>query len=406
MRAVSDRRIRVVVVITRFMAGAGGVALRGAIGLDRGQYDISFVTGGGRLVDEARALGFDVTVVPELVPQLSWRNDRAAVGVLTRLLRDRQPDVVHTHSAKAGGVGRLAARRVGVPLVVHTYHGFPFHEFQSPLVRNAYVLAERYLSHRTDTVLAVGSAVAVEAIRRGIAKPEQLRTTVVTIEGNVIECTPESRAHARARLGLPADTPVVGTVGRLDYQKAPEDFVRAVAKLRHREALAVWVGDGPLRGAAEREIERHGLQSRILLVGERKDVPELLPAFDVFAMSSRYEGLPCAVVEAITAGVPVVATAVNAVSDVVLPGETGLLVPPRRPDVLAAAIDYALDQPGAAQVRARRAKQFLGDRFDTEHLGAVLDDVYRRATTAPTRTQASDLVTSGEGGRLQTRMHA
>jgi glycosyltransferase involved in cell wall biosynthesis len=228
----------------------------------------------------------------------------------------------------------------------------------------------------------------------------------VTIEGNVIECTAQSRARARARLGLPADTPVVGTVGRLDYQKAPEDFVRAVAKLRHREALAVWVGDGPLRGAAEREIERHGLQSRISLVGERKDVPELLPAFDVFAMSSRYEGLPCAVVEAITAGVPVVATAVNAVSDVVLPGETGLLVPPRRPDALAAAIDHALDQPGAAQARALRAKQFLGDRFDTEHLGAVLDDVYRRATTTRARTQASDLVTSGEGGRLQTRMHA
>jgi glycosyltransferase involved in cell wall biosynthesis len=147
--------------------------------------------------------------------------------------------------------------------------------------------------------------------------------------------------------------------------------------LRHRDALGVWVGAGPLRDDVERQVERAGLHGRVLMLGERADVRELPPAFDVFAMSSLYEGLPCAIVEAMMAGVPVVATAVNAVSDVVLPGETGLLVSPRRPAMLAAAIDLVLDDPAAANARAARGRALLGDRFEPHRLGAILDDVYR-----------------------------
>jgi glycosyltransferase involved in cell wall biosynthesis len=374
--SAADGRIKVVVIVTRFMAGAGGVALRGALALDPERYEISFVTGGGRLTDDARAFGFDVAVMPDMVANLSPRRDARAVRLLTELLVDRRPDVVHTHSAKAGGVGRIAAHRAGVPRIVHTYHGFPFHEFQRPWTKAAYVAAESYLCRRTDVVLTVGSAVAVEAIRRGIVHPGQLRTIAVAIDAEPVACTPKTRAHARELLGIAADVPVVGTVGRLDYQKAPQDFVRAIAALRHQNAVGVWVGDGSLRRDVERLIDRHGLRGRIMLVGDRTDVAVLLPAFDVFAMSSRYEGLPCAVVEAMAAGVPVVATAVNAVSDVVLPGETGLLVPPQQPGALASAIDLVLDDPVSAQLRVGRAKALLGNRFRPEQLGVVLDEVY------------------------------
>jgi glycosyltransferase involved in cell wall biosynthesis len=383
-----DGRVRVMVVVTRFMAGAGGVALRGALALDPERYTVSFVTGGGRLTDDARALGFDVTVMPEMLPNLSPRHDVRAFRMLKQLLLDRQPDIVHTHSAKAGGIGRLAASRVGVPFVVHTYHGFPFHEFQRPWTRAAYVATESYLCKRTDVVLAVGSAVAVEAIRRGITQPGQLRTISVAIDGSPpIVCTAATRAHARTMLGIAHDVPVVGTVGRLDYQKAPEDFVRAVGALRHRGALGVWVGGGPLRDNVERLVARSGLQDRVMLLGDRTDVPAILPAFDVFVMSSRYEGLPCAIVEAIAAGVPIIATAVNAVSDVVVPGETGLLVPPQQPASLAAAIDLVLDNPEGAMVRAARAKGLLGDRFQPAQLGVVLDEVYRLLPMADQRSR-------------------
>jgi glycosyltransferase involved in cell wall biosynthesis len=306
-----------------------------------------------------------------------------AVRELTRCLVADRPDVVHTHSAKAGAVGRLAARRAGVTWVVHTYHGFPFHEFQRPWTRYAYVAAERALCRRTDRVLAVGSAVAVEAIRRGVASPGQLRTINVAIDSMTLTRTPESRRRARALLGIPDQAPVVGTVGRLDYQKAPETFFAAFAALRHRSAVAVWAGDGLLRRTVEGLLVRLGIADRVLLLGERTDVPAILPAFDVFAMSSRYEGVPCAIVEAMTAGIPVIATAVNAVADVVVPGETGLLVPPQRPTALAAAIDAVLDDPVSAQRRAARASNWLGERFGADGLGAVLDDVYRGRLAEP-----------------------
>jgi len=386
----SDGRVRVVVVVTRFMAGAGGVALRGARALDPARYAVSFVTGGGRISHDARQLGFDVTVLPDLVADLSPRHDLRAVRELTRLLRDRRPDVVHTHSAKAGGIGRIAARRAGVPLIVHTYHGFPFHEFQRPWTRWAYVVAERLLSRHTDVVLAVGSAVGVEAIRRRIVTPAQLRVTAVTVDGNPVACTPESRQRARMMLGISPSVSVVGTVGRLDYQKAPQDFFQALQRLRHRDALGVWIGAGPLRADVERQVERAGLHERVLMLGERADVRELLPAFDVFAMSSLYEGLPCAIVEAMMAGLPVVATAVNAVSDVVLPGETGLLVSPRQPAMLAAAIDLVLDDPAAANARAARGRALLGDRFEPHRLGAILDDVYRSKLSPQSSADAPD----------------
>ena len=380
------QRIEVAQVVTRFIAGAGGVALRGAAQLDPAQFHVTIVTGeGGPLTEAATEAGMDVVLEPSLVAPLSPRNDATALRRLTALCRERQFDVVHTHSAKAGALGRMAAHRAGVPTIVHTYHGFPFHPFQSAARRAAYVAIERRLADITDVVLAIGSGVATEALRRGLARPNALRTVAPVVESVTVPKTPETTAAARAALGLP-DGPVVGTVGRLDFQKAPEHFVAAVAALRHTEATAVWIGSGPDHKTIERLLRQRGLQDRFLLAGERRDVAQLLPAMDVFAMASRYEGLPCAVVEAMRCGLPVVATAVNSVPDQVVPGESGVLVPTGRPAALAAAIDGLLDDPHTAARLAERGRQLAGEAFDAARLGAVLSEVY--AGRAVDRTPA------------------
>jgi glycosyltransferase involved in cell wall biosynthesis len=372
-----DERLHVAQVVTRFQAGAGGVALRGAAALDPARYRVTVMAGSGdRLLEEARDLGMEVLLVPDLVPPISPARDRAALAALTALLRARRPDVVHTHSAKAGALGRLAASRAGTPRVVHTFHGFPFHEFQSRPRRGVYVTLERRLGRLTDAFLAVGTGVAVEAIRRGIARPDAIRTIGAAVAAVPVVPTAQARSTARALLGLPDGVPVIGTVGRLDFQKAPEHLVQALALLRHRDALVVWIGDGPLRADVEREIARHGLQDRFRLAGERADVARLLPALDVFALPSRYEGLPCADVEAQACGVPVVATAVNAVPDVVVPGETGLLVPPGRPALLARALDHLLAEPELAHRMGAEGRDRLGVRFDPDTLGRVLEQSY------------------------------
>ncbi len=380
-------RLSVAVIVTRLQAGAGGVALRGALALDPERYEVTIIAGdssnaadadgsGDGMLVRAGQAGLRVVCMPQLVSQVSPRRDTRVLRMLTEHLAANRYDIVHTHSAKAGALGRLAAQRAETRMVVHTFHGFPFHEFQSKARRGVYVSIERYLSRRTDAFLAVGGAVAAEAIRRGIAVPERVRVIHPAIESGGSLASPAVRAAARSALGVPVGARVVGTVGRVDYQKDPGAFVDAIAALDRPDVYAVWIGDGPMRRAMENRAARRGLTGRFICTGHRDDVPALLPGLDVFAMASRYEGLPCAVAEAMTVGLPVVATAVNSVPDVVLPGETGLLASPEHPEQLAAAIRYMLDKPAEAARMVSAGRRLIADKFSPQALGEVLEATY------------------------------
>jgi glycosyltransferase involved in cell wall biosynthesis len=374
-------RIRVAQVVTRFMAGAGGVALRGVLALDPEDYEVVFFTGeGDDLITKARQAGHEVVLLPHLRSEIAPLHDRRALADLRACLRGF--DVVHTHSSKAGALGRTAAHQLGADRIVHTFHGFPFHQFQSWVRRTAYIKVERSVGRFTDVFLAVGSAVAAEAVTRRIAPPERVRTIGVGVAKTLNAPGAHDRAEARRMLGVPPGMSVVGTVGRLAFQKAPEDFVAALAMLGRDDVFAVWIGTGPLRAEVERLAARRGLSGRMLFIGERHDVAALLPGLDVFAMASRYEGLPCAIVEAMGAGLPVVATAVNAVPDVVIAGETGLLVPASAPDLLGRAIGYLLDHPAAAARMGAAGRSRLGEELSPDALGAVLGEAYRGPGTS------------------------
>jgi glycosyltransferase involved in cell wall biosynthesis len=378
--------LRVATVITRLEGGAGALALRGVQALDPALVRPTVVTGsGGRLLDEAAASGIEVLVEPMLRKVIAPRSDLLAIGLLESLFRERDFGVVHTHCAKAGAVGRMAAHLAGMPRIVHTFHGFPFHDFQPAMRRRAYVSIERRLGRITDVAVCVGSAVAAEAVRREIIAPERVRTIGVCVDGpgrlraSMNAGLPGARRRAREALGLPGDATVVGTVGRLTYQKAPEDFLTAMAGLARRDVVGVWIGGGELAEQVARQAARLPSGARVVLAGERTDVLDVLPAFDVFAMSSRYEGLPTVIVEAMICGVPVVATAVNAIPDLVVPGVTGMLVPPGRPAQLAAAISHLLDSPAAAARMAATARARLPGQHDKASLHAVLMAAYAPA---------------------------
>ncbi|MER7014678.1 glycosyltransferase [Saccharopolyspora sp. NPDC000359] len=365
--------LRVATVITRLEGGAGAVALRGAEALDPAEFEVTVVAGSGRLLPEAESAGLETVVEPALRAPISPLHDLLALHRLTGLLR--RFDVVHTHCSKAGAVGRVAARRAGVGRIVHTFHGFGFHRFQPAYRRRTYVEVERRLGRITDLALCVGSGVAVEALQRGLLPPERIRTIGVAVDHSAPVREQASRQRARQRLGLGAADVVVGAVGRLTYQKAPEHFIAALAALHRRDVVGVWIGGGAEADRVRAQATAAGV--RLVLTGERDDVVQLLPALDVFALPSRYEGLPLAVVEAMVCGVPVVATAVNAVSDVVVPGETGLLVPPHRPDLLATAVAHLLDHPEQAARLAAAARARLDGRHEIGELAAALGRAYR-----------------------------
>jgi glycosyltransferase involved in cell wall biosynthesis len=381
--------LRVAQVITGLRAGAGGITLRGALALDPERYSTTILAAeGGTLIDRAEKAGIEViqlrymSLGRGLYP---WNDKRAYSEIATHLAAGKF-DLVHTHSAKAGALGRLAARRVGVPTVVHSFHGFPFHEFQSPVVRGGLLAIERRLARITDYFLTDGTVVAAEAVRLKLAPPDRIRAIASPVDEDIPVASEAGRRKARLLLGIPEAAKVIGTVGRLNVQKAPLDLVEAVAGLHRPDVFVVWVGDGPLRGKTERLIARRGLRDRFLLLGERKDVATLLPGFDVFAMSSLFEGLPCAIVEAMTCGIPVVATAVNSVPEIVVSGKTGLVAKPSDPASLGRALAYLLDNRQDAARMAEAGRAHIGDRFRPEVLGRDLDEAYElavRVTSAP-----------------------
>jgi glycosyltransferase involved in cell wall biosynthesis len=373
------RPFRVAQVVTRFTAGAGGIALRGALALDRERFSTVVLSAdGGSLLGSAEDAGLEVIRLRHMAGGRGiypWRDARG-VEELSEHLAALEVDLVHTHSAKAGALGRLAAHRVGVP-AVHTFHGFPFHEFQSAPTRSLLVRIERRLARITDFFLAAGTTVAADAVRLRIAPPDRIRAfATVAIDERIRPRTVAARRKARTILGVPEDVPLIGSVARLDAQKSPHDLVEAVALLDRPDLHAVWIGDGGLRSRTERLIARRGLSGRFRLLGERADVAELLPAFDVFALSSLYEGLPCALVEAMTCGIPVVGTAVNSVCELVVAGETGVLARPRDPASLSRALAFMLDHPEHARRMAAAGRAHVTGRYQQESLGAALNDVY------------------------------
>ncbi|MFY9577992.1 MAG: glycosyltransferase [Gaiellaceae bacterium] len=376
------RRVRVAQIVTKFTAGAGGVTLLGALALDPDRYSTTvFTAEGGSFIGPAEAAEIPVVVVPHLAGGRGiypWVDVRAWRELSAELARG-QFDLVHTNSAKAGAIGRLAARSVGVRAVVHTFHGFPFHAFQSRPVRVGLEAIERRLGRITDYFLAAGTITAADAVRLEIAPPERIRSIAPPIDVAVPADFDEARREARRVLGIPTGAQVIGTTARLEAQKAPLDMVNAFAALGGRDVHMIWIGDGNLRTKTERLIERKGIHDRFHLLGSRMDVPSLLPALDVFAMSSLYEGLPCAVAEAMAFGIPVVATAVNSVPEIVLAGKTGLLSRPSDPASLARALAYMLDHRSEAARMADAARAYIGRRFRPDVYGRDLTEAYELA---------------------------
>ncbi len=399
-------KVKVLHVITRFIAGSGGNTLLSAVGMDPERYEVWVAAmPGGPLWEQAAAGGVHCVDVPHMRETIAPLDDLRACWELVRLIRRERFTVVHTHCSKAGLIARVAARIAGVPVVVHTFHIFAAHDGLSRGRRLAYLALDRSVRSLAHYYVAVAPRVAREAVEHRLAPPGRVAVVPSAV---ALEDIPEQEdPTVRRELGIPEGAPIVGTVGRIVAQKAPLDFVRMCAAVyaERPDARFVMVGDATLETAGleeqtRAEAERLGVP--VIFTGFRDDAPRIAAAFDVYCVPSLYEGLGRAVTEAMASARPVVATAVNGVPDLVEPGATGLLATPGDPESMARSVIWMLDHPGEAAEMGVNGRDRVRSHFSVDVMCEALDTLYSDLLGQVVPDASPDASTASETGVLRS----
>jgi glycosyltransferase involved in cell wall biosynthesis len=332
----------------------------------------------GSLIEAVRERAIPLTIEPSLVREISPLKDAIALVRLTQRMRYSRYAIVHTHSSKAGILGRWAAWLARVPVIVHTVHGWGHHERQHPLVRAYYIILEKLSLLITDRLIVVSPQNIEKGLADGIGSPANYVVIRSGIELERFGHPQVPRNETRRTWGIPQDAAVVGTVTRLSAQKAPLDFVRAAALVAQTrpDVWFVMVGDGDLRPQVEALASELGIRDHLVLTGLRRDVPELMAAFDIFALSSLWEGLPRVLPQAMATGLPIVATAADGTAEAVAQGINGILTPPGEPKVLAGMLLQLLQNPALAQQMGAAGRARV-DEFSDTRMVAQIDALYR-----------------------------
>lgn len=379
------KKIKVATVITKLeLGGAQLVALHGASGLDPDQFESHFITNTeGLLVEDAKSrLTLQCHFISALRREIRPWWDLLALYKLWHFFRRYHIDIVHTHSSKAGILGRIAARLAGVPVIIHTIHGFSFHDFQHPAVRQFYILLEYFCNKLSTKLIAVARANIEKGLSAGLGPREKYVVIRAGIELDEFANTRVDAVPKKKELSLPSDALVVAQVGNFKPQKNPLEFVRVAAKVSQLvpQAHFLLVGDGPLRPEVEALVQELGLDDRVHLLGWRHDVPEIMQIVDVMALTSRWEGLPCVYPQAMAAGKPIVGTAVDGGPEAVHFGVNGFLFPPGAVDDMAEKIILLLQDEELRHKMGQAGREIVAE-FDIEHLVPQLESLYLNLAT-------------------------
>ncbi|WP_447972458.1 glycosyltransferase family 4 protein [Nitrospira sp. Kam-Ns4a] len=382
-------------VITRLdRGGAAQNTLLTVLGHDRTRYEPLVVAGRpGRWSDQGgdaaaeenyrrlKQAGIRWQVVPSLTRAIHPVKDLQTLWRLTALFRQERPAIVHTHTSKAGVVGRLAAWLAGVPVVVHTPHGHVFYGHFGRAASQAFLVIERLLARRTTWLIALTEAERDEHLARKVGCPDRFAVIPSGIELDRFRRATAAPRRPPRGVALPPEAIVVGSVGWLTPVKGHRVLIEAAARLHraHDRLHLLLVGSGALRGELERLVERLGLRDRVHFLGHRDDVPACLAAMDLFVLPSLNEGMGRALVEAMAAGRPVIASRVGGVPAIVEDGRTGRLVPPGDPAALAAALDDLLRHPDRARALGEAAARAIGERFGAAAMARAVEQVYEEA---------------------------
>ncbi|MGQ9909758.1 MAG: glycosyltransferase family 4 protein [Candidatus Flexifilum sp.] len=328
----------------------------------------------------AEERGVQPIVIPQLGRALHPVRDLITIYRVYRLIRRLKPDIVHTHTAKAGFVGRIAAWLAGVPVIVHTFHGHVFHGYFSPLLTQVFLLLERFTARISTAVITLSEDLRRDlAERYRIARKSKITVLPLGLDLAGFAAAPRRGGQFRQQIGVAADAPLVGIVGRLVPVKNHALFLDAAARIHAQrpDVRFVIVGDGELRADLEAQVDALGLRPVVTFTGWLRDLIPVYSDLDVLVISSINEGTPVSVIEALAAGCPVVTTAVGGLRDLLENGAFGTLVPAGDAAALSAAIEAVIAQPDVHRATAQRARAIMLERYGIDRLVQDLDELYR-----------------------------
>lgn len=386
---------RVIHVITRLdRGGSAQNTLLTALGHDRSRFLPLVIAGlpepddaqGGSAATAANTARLDQTgvrwrILPLLTRPISPFRDLIVLAQLAALFRRERPAIVHTHTSKAGLLGRLAAWFAGVPVVVHTPHGHVFYGHFSRLASWWFLQLERLLARRTTWMIALTEAERDEHLARGVGRADRFAVVPSGIELARFREAGERCGRRPEGFDCPSDAIVVGSVGWLTPVKGHRILLEAAARIKQKwpRLHVVIVGGGPLRDELVRLARTRGLADAVRFLGMRDDVPDCLAGTDIYVQPSLNEGMGRALIEAMAAGRPVVASRTGGIPAIVEDRKTGLLVPPGDPGALAAAIAELIEHPELARALGQAARERIGEVFSVPAMVRAVEAVYDEA---------------------------
>jgi glycosyltransferase involved in cell wall biosynthesis len=387
--------MKVVHIITRLILGGAqeNTLITCKLLADRG-HDVTLITGPalgpeGELFDQAEGKDYKVIVIDRLRRAINPHNDAVSYFQIKRLLLELQPDVVHTHSAKAGILGRFAGRAVkgkwgdNRPAVVHTIHGLAFHPYQSELLNKFYIAIEKSTAKRTDFFISVADAMTDQATAVGIGTPERYITAYSAIEeDDFLEPIPQERkSEFRQKHGIADDAVVLVTIARLFMLKGHEYIVESAQELSKRFENCVWlfVGDGNLSEQLKQQARQFGLAGRIKFAGllPPSEIPLAIQSSDILVHCSLREGLARALPQAMLCGKPAISFDVDGAREVVN-DETGRLIEPKNIERLTESCAELIKDKELRERLGRRARESVKKKFEPDTMVDTIEEVYRK----------------------------
>jgi len=328
----------------------------------------------GSMKDLVTARQLSMEIIPELGREINPRHDMTTLFKLYRLMRRWQPDIVHTHTAKAGFVGRVAARLAGVPLVLHTFHGHVFHGYFGAAKTRLFIELEKFCARIGDRLITISPHLRQEIASYGIADAAQIEVIPLGLELEVMKCLP-TRGLLRTQLNLTESVGLIAAVGRLVPIKNIHLFLdaAAIAHQQNPQIRFALIGDGELRQELEAYAQKLALDDVVIFTGWRRDLPQIYADLDGVVISSNNEGTPASLIEAMAAGCPVISTRVGGVPDIITDGQTGRIVPPQNAEALAKAMLSIFQSPAETRQMADRAREFALHKFNSQRL---ISDIY------------------------------